>query len=253
MSGNAPPTRGPDYASHFAAVAPRYDALREEATDEVVGWIGEALRLAGGEALLDVGCGTGATTAALARRFDLDAVGLDRSPEMLAAAVAQRCDRCRIVEGEAERLPFADGAFDRVLMQTMVHLVRRPAAFAQARRVLRRGGALTVLTVDPAGAEHFWLANWFPSYPSIEHARFPTAATLSDELRAAAFEAVDVARRDRVLRFTRGRALAMLRARFASSFAVMDDAEFHAGLARAEREMPDAFTSTLRLLFLTAS
>lgn len=44
----------------------------------------------------------------------------------------------------------------------------------------------------------------------------------------------------------------MLRGRFASSFALMDDAEYEAGLARAEAEMPDRFESLLRTVGVVA-
>jgi ubiquinone/menaquinone biosynthesis C-methylase UbiE len=96
----------PNYRDHFAKVAPRYDVLREEATDEVLAWLAEASCFAAGQALIDIGCGTGATTAALARRFGLEAVGIDPSPEMLATATRQRRGCCRFVQGRAEQLPF---------------------------------------------------------------------------------------------------------------------------------------------------
>jgi SAM-dependent methyltransferase len=241
-----------NYRDHFAHVAPRYDALRDEAADEVLGWIAEASDFAAGHALIDIGCGTGATTAALARRFALEVVGVDPSSEMLAVAADRDCVECRFVRARAEQLPFRDDSFDRALMQTAVHLMDRLAAFAEVRRVLRPDGTLTILTVDPAGVDDFWLADWFPSYPSIDRARFPSGTTLRDELRRAGFAEVDVRHRARELHFTRERALAMLRSRFASSFAVMRDEEYDAGVERAQREMPEAFVATLRLVVLTA-
>jgi SAM-dependent methyltransferase len=243
----------PDYQRHFAAVAPRYDDLREEETTaEVVDWLAEALGLAGGEAFADVGCGTGSTTAALARRFALDAVGVDRSAEMLSAATARGCAECRFVRARAESLPFADDSFDRVLMQTTVHLMDRDRAFPEVRRVLRPGGRLVVLSVDPAGIDEFWLADWFPSYAAIDRARFPDLETLDDELSRAGFTDTTTLRRARIMRFTRDRALAMLRGRFASSFAVIGDDEYRAGVERAERDMPERFTATLPLYIIAA-
>jgi SAM-dependent methyltransferase len=241
-----------NYTEHFALVAPRYDALREEATDEVVGWIAEASHLAREQAFVDIGCGTGAMTVALARRFALDAVGIDPSPEMLSGAPDHVAATCRFVRGRAEQLPFPEDSFDRALMQTAVHLMERPKAFREARRVLRADGLLTVFTVDPAGVDEFWLATWFPSYASIDRRRFPTEAALTVELATAGFQQVKTQRRARKLAFTRERALTMLRSRFASSFVVMSDAEYEAGVQRAERDMPATFVSTLRILILTA-
>ena len=241
------------YADHFAQVAPCYDALREEeATEEVFGWIAAAGRLAVGQALIDIGCGTGGTTIALARRCALDAIGVDPSPEMLAAATAHQGVNCRFVRGHAEQLPFPDDSFDRALMQTAVHLMRRGESFSEARRVLRTDGLLTVFTVDPAGVDDFWLAEWFPSYPAIDRARFPTGETLTAELRQAGFAHTATQRRTRELRFTRDRALTMLRGRFASSFAVMTQEEYQAGVECAAREMPASFGATLPILIVTA-
>ena len=44
----------------------------------------------------------------------------------------------------------------------------------------------------------------------------------------------------------------MLRGRFASSFALMSDDEYRAGLERAERELPDRVESVLGLVIVTA-
>ena len=242
----------PRYPEHFAQVAQRYDALREGAADEVIAWLNEAGRFKRGQSLVDVGCGTGATTARLANEWELHAVGVDPSPEMLATAAQTGCERCRFVHGHAEALPLADDSFNRALMQTAVHLMRRPEAFKEARRVLRRSGLLTIFTVDPDGVDDFWLAEWFASYPAIDRQRFPDSPTLRCDLEEAGFEQIEEHRRERLLQFTRDRALTMLRARFASSFALIPDQEFEAGLSRAERDMPETFTSVLRLIVLVA-
>lgn len=242
----------PNYAAHFADVASRYDALREEETDgEVLDWIAAAARFAAGQAFVDIGCGTGSTTAALARRFSLDAVGVDLSQEMLAAATARGYAECRFVQGRAEQLPFEPDAFDRALIRTAAHLMQRDAAFSQARRVLRDDGRLVIFTVDPASVDGFWLAEWFPSYADIDRDRFPSSETLTDELLGAGFAEAETQRHTRELRFTRDRALTLLRGRFASSFAVMSEGEYQAGVERAEREMPDRFVTSLRFLLVT--
>lgn len=171
---------------------------------------------------------------------------------MLVAGTRGEPQRCRFVRGQAEELPFTGLNFDRALMQTSVHLMRRPEAFAEARRVLVEDGWLTIFTVDPAGVDDFWLAEWFPSYPAIDRRRFPDEPTLRRELSAAHFARIEVRRHTRELHFTRDRALAMLRARFASSFALMTNEEFHAGIERAERDMPEAFVAQLQLLILAA-
>ncbi|HYI99926.1 MAG TPA: methyltransferase domain-containing protein [Thermoleophilaceae bacterium] len=242
----------PEYGDHFEQVAPKYDALRREATDEVADWLVAAGHLQDAGRLLDVGCGTGAMTRLLARRLGIAAVGIDPSDEMLRVAGAESDERCRFVQGRAEQLPFEDGSFDRALMQTVVHLLDRPVALAEAHRVLADGGALVVATVDPAGIDAFWLAEWFPSWSEIDRRRFPPPDSLTKELETAGFGEVEISHRPRLLELTRDHALAMLRARFASSFALIEEREYERGVARAEREMPERFESTLELVCLTA-
>jgi SAM-dependent methyltransferase len=191
-------------------------------------------------------------TALLASRAGVTAVGVDPSEEMLEAAKPRAGEHCRFVQGRAEQLPFPDSSFDRGLMQTVVHLLDRPTALADARRVLRDDAALLVCTVDPAGVDAFWLAEWFPSWADIDRGRFPAVSALTEELRSAGFQRIETARNPRRLEFTRDHALSMLRARFASSFALIDEREYERGLDRAEREMPDSFESILQLVCVTA-
>lgn len=90
-----------------------------------------------GERILDLGCGDGQLTERLAAT-GASVVGVDASAEMLAAARSRGIDAR---EGSAESLPFADGAFDAVFSNAVLHWVRdQEAMMAQVRRVLRPGG-----------------------------------------------------------------------------------------------------------------
>ena len=77
--------------------------------------------------VLDVACGTGLVTAALIERWRCNVVGLDQSGAMLerarakAAANPRLAARASFVEGEAERLPFAENEFDHL---TFTYLLR---------------------------------------------------------------------------------------------------------------------------------
>ena len=117
--------------------------------------IGQAQRL------LDVGCGPGALTGELVRRFGADAVAaVDPSPGFVEAA-GQRHPGVDVQRAEAESLPFDDGAFDAALAQLVVHFMTDPAAgIAEMRRVTRRGGVVTACVWDHAGGAgplaRFW-------------------------------------------------------------------------------------------------
>jgi demethylmenaquinone methyltransferase/2-methoxy-6-polyprenyl-1,4-benzoquinol methylase len=96
-----------------------------------------------GAALLDIGTGTGIVPRELGPRTDALArlVGCDRSRVMLQEA-ASRTPRLRGVAADAERLPMADGVFDVVTASFVLsHLPDYRAGLAEARRVLKPGGA----------------------------------------------------------------------------------------------------------------
>jgi ubiquinone/menaquinone biosynthesis C-methylase UbiE len=239
------------YARHFDTVAARYDGLRGELADEVLDLLVREGALAG-RRVLDIGCGTGRTAAALTARFECAVTGVDASPEMLAAA-RERAPAADFREGRAERLPVSGGAFERALMQESAHLVDRARALPEVHRALRPDGRLVILTVDPAGVDRFWLAEWFPSWGAIDRGRFPEIGRLERELAAAGFKAIRAREHPRRLRYSRERALELLHGRFASSFALLDEAELAAGVARAERELPAAgVDTTLRLALVAA-
>src|SRR5690606_11679681 len=65
-----------------------------------------------GERILDIACGTGASSASLARS-GATIVGLDFSPGMVEEG-RRRHPRVEFVEGDAARLPFGDDEFDAV-------------------------------------------------------------------------------------------------------------------------------------------
>ena len=78
--------------------------------------------------MLDVGCGPGALTGELVRRFGADAVAaVDPSPGFVEAA-GQRNPGVDVQRAEAESLPFDDGAFDAALAQLVVHFMTDPAS-----------------------------------------------------------------------------------------------------------------------------
>lgn len=95
--------------------------------------------------VLDVGAGTGALLARLlAARPALSAAAVDLAPGMCGAA-RQAAPRARVASGDAEALPFRDGAFDLVVTtSTLQWLPRVTAALEEARRVLAPGGVLCV-------------------------------------------------------------------------------------------------------------
>jgi ubiquinone/menaquinone biosynthesis C-methylase UbiE len=224
----------------FADRAVEYDRLRP--VDE--SWWAVFERLVAeadlrGRRVLDVGCGTGRLCTALVERALARAWGVEPAPRMLEIARGRVPRGVGLKEGRAEELPFKDAWFDRVVYWLVVHHVERPAAFAEAARVLAADGKLAIVTFDPDEFPQHWLVRYFPTIETIDRARFPTPAQLETELPAAGFSQprfVRVAQRHTI---QREQALERIRGRHVSTFDLLDPAEYEAGLARAERELPD--------------
>jgi ubiquinone/menaquinone biosynthesis C-methylase UbiE len=199
--------------------------------------------------VLDIGCGTGRFLAQLAEVAR--AWGVDASPEMLEVARA-RAHGAGLKLGSAEELPFKDGWFERATMWLVAHLLDRPRAFAEAVRVLVPEGRLAVATFDPAYFDEFWLNELFPSMEAADRARFPSGEELTGELRAAGFPEVRLNRLSQRGSLDRVTALERIRGRHISTFDLISEDEYEAGLTRAERELPERFEYRVEWLIATA-
>jgi ubiquinone/menaquinone biosynthesis C-methylase UbiE len=111
--------------------------------------------LADGQRILEIGCGTGnLAVRAKKSRPSIDVIGSDPDPLALKRAQrkAGRLTGIRFERGYAQRLPYSDGEFDRVLSSMMLHHLdgdAKAAAAAEVFRVLRPGGRLHL--VDMGG------------------------------------------------------------------------------------------------------
>ena len=96
-----------------------------------------------GERILDTACGTGTSTAALAKS-GARVVGADFSPGMIAQA-REKHPKLEFVEADATKLPFGDNEFDAVTISFGLRNIVDPhAALAEFYRVLAPGGRVVI-------------------------------------------------------------------------------------------------------------
>lgn len=154
--------------------------------------------------VLETACGTGVLTRALARSLPASAelVATDLNPPMLvrAQAVGTQGRPVSWQAADALQLPFEDGAFDVVVCQFgVMFFPDKAAAFAEARRVLRRNGSLLFAVWDRIEENEFAalvtdaLALRYPADPPRFIVRTPHGyferETISGDLGAAGFSA----------------------------------------------------------------
>ena len=141
----------------FSSAAGEWDRLRTELFGDRVELVALLGLLDPGLVVGDLGCGTGAMTAALAP-FVARVVAVDASAEMLGAARDRLADapNVELREGEVESLPVADGELDAALLVLVLHHLAEPrAALAEAARALRPGGRLLVVDMLPHGRAEY--------------------------------------------------------------------------------------------------
>ena len=136
------------YSSGAALVAASQSRERPDA-GSLTAALDEVLGDTQFSALLDIGCGSGALLALLARRSQ-KLVGVDVARSMRNLARSRASDQglanCSIRDGELSALPFADQSFDCVVLDEVLSVVADPGAgLDEAIRVLRPFGQLLVL------------------------------------------------------------------------------------------------------------
>jgi ubiquinone/menaquinone biosynthesis C-methylase UbiE len=106
--------------------------------------------------IIDLGCSVGMSTFALQAVYpQAQITGLDLSPYFLAVAnyrSQQRQTQINWVHGQAESTGIADASFDLVSIFLMCHELPQSATrqiFAEARRILRPGGHLAIMDMNP--------------------------------------------------------------------------------------------------------
>lgn len=175
----------------YDLIGPGYDRTRR-ADPYLVERLSSLLRQRTDARYLDLACGTGNYTVALAARGGRWA-GVDHSSEMLREA-ARKSASVRWHEADAEDLPFDAASFDGVVLTLALHHFASPVdAFREIARVLKASAPLVVFTSTAEQMRGYWLNHYFPralersieQMPSLEATR---AALLAAGLRIVASE-----------------------------------------------------------------
>jgi ubiquinone/menaquinone biosynthesis C-methylase UbiE len=148
------------------------------------------LQLRADACYLDLACGMGNDTCALAARGG-QWRGLDISARMLEQARG-RSARIAWLQGDASALPFAPHRFDGVVCTLAIHhFPDLEAAFAEVARVLA-SGTFVIFTAFAEQMQHYWLGHNFPRMMQRSIEKMPTCAVVLDALHAAGFSAPQV-------------------------------------------------------------
>jgi SAM-dependent methyltransferase len=148
-------------ARTFQVAGSAYDRFMGRYSAPLAVRFADAIGVAAGERVLDVGCGPGALTSELVRRVGADAVAAIDPSEPFVQECTRRNPGVDVRLGAAESLPFADGEFDLVCAQLILHFVSDAERAAQEmRRVLRPGGRAASCMWDFSGGMRMLRLFW---------------------------------------------------------------------------------------------
>ena len=147
----------------FAVPADAYDRFMGRYSRLLSPQLADLAGVRGGQRVLDVGCGPGALTAELVERVGASAVSAVDPSESFVEAAKERHPEVDVQRAQAERLPFADAAFDAALAQLVVQFMSDPeVGVSEMRRVTQPGGVVAASVWDHGGGRGplspFWTA-----------------------------------------------------------------------------------------------
>jgi ubiquinone/menaquinone biosynthesis C-methylase UbiE len=139
--------------------------------------------------ILDLGCGTGRFSEALAIHFMANVVAVDPSAKMLARAHEKQCDsRVRYQQGSAEAISLPSRSVDIIFMSmSFHHFSNRALAARECRRVLREDGLLFVRTGTREQIGAYPYVPFFPSSRAILDELLPNQIELREPFEKAGF------------------------------------------------------------------
>ncbi len=184
-------TRKPE--DSFNQMAPIYDAYRgvDAQVLEHLSRRVKARASGRGQALLDIGCGTGRYSIQLAEAYGLQLTGVDVSEKMLNQAREKHPADVWLLK-PIEEAWFSDESFDFILMSYVIHHLRDyPRTLSDCHRYLRPGGVLFIVTDSHEQFHSSYFHRLVPRIMEIDLKRFPEIDTLCDTLTRTGFK-VDV-------------------------------------------------------------
>jgi len=188
-----------------------------------------------GARVVEVGCGTGRWLRLLRGR-GTRVVGMDASFGMLSHAPAP------VLQAVAEQLPWPRRSIDRVFCVNAFHHFTDAVSFlGEARRVLRRGGRLMTIGLDPhLGIDRWYIYHYFPSALELDRSRYVATSQIREWMHVVGFTDC-VAHQVQHLRVCIDARTALEQGRLersaTSQLGLLTDEEYQQGIERIRRDI----------------
>jgi len=221
-------------------IAKTYDQARGHGPDFLALWmetVGAHIDSSTIRTVLDVGCGTGRFSAALATQLNASVIGVDPSIKMLSEAVRNGHAHVSHVCGSAESIPLQSDCADLIFISMAFHHFTNPETAAQeCRRVLRPNGRVFLRTGCGERANAYPYVPYFPSTKAMIEARLPSMEFQCEAFRAASFRVLYSGVVIQQVAVDYEAYADKLALRADSILVSLDDHEFNAGIAAVRSE-----------------
>ncbi|MCA1633557.1 MAG: methyltransferase domain-containing protein [Acidobacteria bacterium] len=216
--------------------ARRYDSARGLAAETKTLWL-ETLKAAVPVSevacILDLGCGTGRFTSALAEAYGCAVVGVEPSTAMLDIARSRGEPHVVWKQGGAEDIPLESGSVDLVFMsQVFHHLAERGRALREVGRVLTPTGYFAVRNGTREQHEELAWLKCFPEALELEERRMPSRRELAEAVCAQSFDLISRRTVRQLFASSYEEYFEKISQRGLSSLIAIGDAAFESGLER---------------------
>jgi ubiquinone/menaquinone biosynthesis C-methylase UbiE len=234
-----------------------YDRARDHGPEALALWMSTVESRVHGRPIrriLDLGCGTGRFSQALAARFDAEVVAIDPSEKMLAIARRKPHEpRVHYEPGRAEAIPLEARSVDMIFTSmTFHHFTDRALVARECRRVLSDVGALVVRTASREQIDSYAYVRFIPVTRGIHEEVLPSLADVRDTFQGAGFRLVSSELVTQTIAPTWAVYAEKLAAGGDSVLARVSATELEAGLERVRRHAaavdPQAVTEPIDLL-----
>ncbi|MBK6646646.1 MAG: class I SAM-dependent methyltransferase [Anaerolineales bacterium] len=204
------------------------------------------------QTILEVGSGTGFWLNLL-DQTGAKLFGLDYSMGMIRHAKGQPAP-LSLTHGLGTRLPYLSSAFDLVYCVDAIHHFGDHRAFiAEAFRLLKPGGALAIIGHDPhEGGSNWYIYDYFDHVYDTDLKRYPAGSSVLQWMEQEGFHKIDSKAAEHIRNIHVGEAVLtdpFLKHNATSQLALLNEADYRAGLERIHQALTEAKEKNERIVF----